>query len=240
MMTQREALGRCVPKVRPNVSQKLPKDSSCCGHKNRHGPSAQKPMLTAIVPCVRTQHVWRSTNSVAGMSVDEQMMRQVLALARLAQASGNHPFGAALSKDGRFLEGASDRSVSENDPTYHAELSLIQQYCRTNELLSLEGLTLYSNVEPCPMCAGAIYYAGVSRLVFSVSRTTFYSLVSRRRGIRPRNYTSSASIINDKRSRIEIVGGVLEAEGINLLSNYEFFSKVELRRQMNSKGDRPS
>lgn len=87
----------------------------------------------------------------------------------LAQArSGNTMFGAVLVRDG--IEAAAYNTVATtHDPSAHAELNLIRDYCTARKLTSLAGYTLYTTAEPCPMCAALISFTGVSAVVFGVS-----------------------------------------------------------------------
>ena len=94
------------------------------------------------------------------------LLRQALDLAREAAARGDHPFGALLARQGRVVLRARNTVHSERDCTRRAELNLVSRACR--ELAPwLDGHTLYTSTEPCAMCAGAIYWAGVSRVVYA-------------------------------------------------------------------------
>src|SRR5258706_10528494 len=151
---------------------------------------------------------------------DEQFLRRAIALANDALQRGADPFGAVLVKDGVILHEASDRSVESSDPTFHAELSVISEYCRAHHVMALPGCTLYASTEPCPMCAGAIHWSRISRLVFSVSQDM---LTARSGG---RRKPSAASLL-DQYKQIEIIGPLLPEEGIKIFEGYTFTSKVE-------------
>ncbi len=71
-------------------------------------------------------------------------------------AKGFDAFAAVLVLEGKMMASSKDKWIVYSDPTAHAELTLISEYCREKGLVSLEGYTLYSNVEPCLMCSGAI------------------------------------------------------------------------------------
>jgi tRNA(Arg) A34 adenosine deaminase TadA len=65
-------------------------------------------------------------------------------------------------------------TLSYSDPTAHAELVVISEYCRQQRILDLDGYTLYSSAEPCVLCAGAIKWAHISRVVFSVTQAMLH------------------------------------------------------------------
>ncbi|MFO8059796.1 MAG: nucleoside deaminase [Bacillota bacterium] len=98
---------------------------------------------------------------------DEQMMRRCLQLAEQALEAGDHPFGAVIVDGvGNAVSEGRNREVTEYDPTWHAEMDAIRQATKSLQSNSLEGLTLYTNGQPCPMCSAAIRMTGISRVVF--------------------------------------------------------------------------
>jgi tRNA(adenine34) deaminase len=86
-------------------------------------------------------------------------------------------------------------------------------------LLDRSGYTLYSSTEPCLRCAGAIKWAGISRVVFSVSQATLQAL----NGGRPK--PSCASLVNTGKRVIEVAGPFLEDEGLAVFTNFDFKPK---------------
>jgi tRNA(Arg) A34 adenosine deaminase TadA len=150
------------------------------------------------------------------MSSDEGFLRLAIALARQGRERGGHPFGAVLALDGRVVHQVYDRCVELSDPTFHSELSLISEYCRAHQIMSLEGYTLYASAEPCPMCAGAIHWARISRVVFSVSQAMLQELS----GGRPK--PTAASLINIGHQPIEVVGPLIPEEGLAVFEGYAF------------------
>jgi tRNA(Arg) A34 adenosine deaminase TadA len=96
-------------------------------------------------------------------------MQAAIAASRAALAAGNRPYGAALvAPDGRLLLTAQNSQVTEDDCTAHAELALVRQATRALGAAALQGSTVYASGEPCAMCAGALFWAGVRRVVFAV------------------------------------------------------------------------
>ena len=94
-------------------------------------------------------------------------MRRALALARRAGRWGEVPVGAVVVDEaGRTLAAEHNRSLSSCDPTAHAEILALRQAASAMGNYRLGGVTMYVSLEPCPMCAGALVWARVKRLVF--------------------------------------------------------------------------
>ena len=94
-------------------------------------------------------------------------MRRALALARRAGRWGEVPVGAVVVDEaGKTLAAEHNRSLSSCDPTAHAEILALRQAASAMGNYRLGGVTMYVSLEPCPMCAGALVWARVKRLVF--------------------------------------------------------------------------
>jgi guanine deaminase len=102
--------------------------------------------------------------------MDEQFLREALALAEASVASGGGPFGAVVVRDGQVIARGNNRVVPHNDPTAHAEIVALRNACTALDDFRLTGCTLYVNCEPCPMCFSAAYWARIERIVFAASR----------------------------------------------------------------------
>jgi len=101
---------------------------------------------------------------------DFALLRRSFEIARRAREHGNHPFGALLAdRDGNVLIETENGFLPDRDATAHAERLLATQACRTLDRQTLSGCTIYSSAEPCAMCAGAIYWAGIGRVVYGLS-----------------------------------------------------------------------
>ena len=101
---------------------------------------------------------------------DKRFMREAIKLATDSVNRGGGPFGAVIVKDGAIIAGASNSVTIDNDPTAHAEVNAIRLACRRLGTFSLAGCTVYTSCEPCPMCLGAIYWAGISRIFYGNNR----------------------------------------------------------------------
>ena len=100
----------------------------------------------------------------------EFFMREAIRLANESVAAGGGPFGAVIVRDGRILAGCSNSVTIDNDPTAHAEVNAIRSACRSVGNFSLAGCTIYTSCEPCPMCLGAIYWAGIDHIYYGNTR----------------------------------------------------------------------
>ncbi len=94
-------------------------------------------------------------------------MQQALEEARAGAAAGEVPVGALVVRDGRVLASCQNRVERDLDPTAHAEVLALRAACRSVGEKQLPGATLYVSLEPCAMCAQAIAFARIERLVFA-------------------------------------------------------------------------
>jgi tRNA(adenine34) deaminase len=101
---------------------------------------------------------------------DTEHMRSALELARRAAAQGEVPIGAVLTDpQGRVIARAGNATITQGDPTAHAEMLCLRQGARELGNYRLGGCTLYVSLEPCAMCAGAVVWARLARVVFAAS-----------------------------------------------------------------------
>jgi tRNA(Arg) A34 adenosine deaminase TadA len=109
---------------------------------------------------------------------DLHYLRMALAVAQRARDHGNHPFGALIvDEENRVLLEAENTVVTERDCTGHAETNLMRQASRLFLPEKLEKCTLYTSTEPCAMCAGAIHWGRVGRVVFALSEERLYAMI---------------------------------------------------------------
>lgn len=108
---------------------------------------------------------------------DVVLLRRTFELAVEARAAGDHPFGALLAdSNGEVVLQARNTVNSERDVTAHAERNLIALASIELEDRELSSYTIYASTEPCPMCAGAVYWGGVGRVVYGLSQRGLYAL----------------------------------------------------------------
>lgn len=146
---------------------------------------------------------------------ESQFIKITIGLAQKSKDNGNHPFGALLvDANGNILLEAENNVVTENDITGHAELNLMRLASKKYDSNFLASCTLYTSTEPCPMCAGAIFWGNVRRVVFGVSEEGLYSLIDKE----DENilYLPCRDVFKHGQKSIEVVGPVLEDEAIKV------------------------
>lgn len=144
---------------------------------------------------------------------DESFLRRTLELAMRARAAGKHPFGAiVVDADGNVVAEACNNSLPpDGDPTQHAEVVAASLAARALDTDALAGATLYTNAEPCAMCAGAIYWCNIGRVVYALSETGLLALT----GDHPENPTLSLpcrDVFARGQRHVAVVGPALEDE----------------------------
>jgi tRNA(adenine34) deaminase len=142
---------------------------------------------------------------------DEFWMRRALEAAEEARNLNEVPVGACLiDKSGEILAIAGNRTIIDNDPTAHAEILALREAARKIGNYRLTDTCLYTTIEPCAMCAGALVNARVKRLVFGATDERFGAVETIFR-------ICDNSSLNHK---IEIVSGVLKEECKQLMQNF--------------------
>jgi tRNA(adenine34) deaminase len=100
---------------------------------------------------------------------DGRYLRQAIAWSRVARDRGNRPFGAVvIADDGRVLAEAYCNTNESGDCTGHAETNAVRQLGKRIDRETLARATLYSSAEPCVMCAGAIFWSAIGRVVYGI------------------------------------------------------------------------
>ncbi len=143
---------------------------------------------------------------------DLQLLRRAIKIAERSRAGGNHPFGALLAgPDGDVLLEAENSCGTLGDRTGHAERNLMTEASRTFDERFLASCTMYTSAEPCAMCAGAVYWAGVGRVVYGLSERALKALI----GPDPENLTMDLpcrQVFAAGQRPVEVVGPLLEEE----------------------------
>jgi tRNA(adenine34) deaminase len=151
----------------------------------------RSPFSTAAVPA-------------AVSPTDEAWMQQVLDLCAEALDRGDCPVAAIVVRDGVLVGAGSNRVTTARDATMHAEVEAIRDACARLGTARLEGATLYSAMEPCPMCCWALKEAGIARLV----------LGARHAGMRRTDYGdySVEQLLAMTRASLDVTSGVRTAD----------------------------
>ncbi|TCN30193.1 nucleoside deaminase [Sinorhizobium americanum] len=154
-------------------------------------------------------------------SYDESLLRKAFDVARRSRDGGDHPFGSILADhDGHvLLEQCNGYSSEGGDRTAHAERLLATRAGMAYDLEFLAGCTMYTSAEPCAMCSGAIYWAGIGRVVFGLSERQMKQLT----GDHVENPTLDLPchiVFAAGQRATEVVGPMLEVEAAKLHEEY--------------------
>ena len=152
---------------------------------------------------------------------DQALLRRAFDVARRSRAAGDHPFGSVLADgEGRALMEQGNGYTSEGgDRTAHAERLLASRAARAYGLGFLARCTLYTSAEPCAMCAGAIYWAGIGRVVYGQSEKALKAQT----GAHEENPTLDlpcATVFAAGQRKTEVVGPLLEDEAAQLQTDF--------------------
>jgi aryl-alcohol dehydrogenase-like predicted oxidoreductase/tRNA(Arg) A34 adenosine deaminase TadA len=122
-------------------------------------PALPEPLLEAV------------RRGIPSPGVNPVFMREAIELAHAAVARGGGPFGTVVVLDGQVIGRGWNQVTLCHDPTAHAEILAIRDACARRGTFRLEGAQMYSSCEPCPMCLGAILWAGITELCYGADRT---------------------------------------------------------------------
>lgn len=150
------------------------------------------------------------------MTDDEILIAKTYQLAQSAQAKGNHPFGALLVVDGEIILTAENSVVSDNDVTRHAELNLVSKATQALNPATLRRSILYTSTEPCAMCTGAIFWAGISKIVYGCSAVTLGEIAGGAFVVPCRELLK----FGRKEREISVLGPLFEHQGAEIHRNY--------------------
>lgn len=142
--------------------------------------------------------------------VDEEFMREALLEAQAAGDDNEVPVGAIVVFDGSVIGRGRNAVIKSSDPTAHAEIVALREAARTVGNYRLTGATMYSTIEPCAMCAGALVHARVARLVYG-AKDPKAGAVETHLGI------CSTDFLNH---RVSVEGGILEDECRRVLQSF--------------------
>ena len=162
-------------------------------------------MTTSLPPSAGTNDRLTAT--------DRAHLRESIRLSSVSRAEGRHPFASlVVSGEGVVVASAGNNSLPpEGDPTQHAELCAVAAAARVLPPQEMTRATLFTSAEPCAMCSGAVYWTGVSRVVYALSEHRLLTLT----GDHPENPTFSLpcrEVFSRGQREIEVVGPLLEDE----------------------------
>lgn len=147
---------------------------------------------------------------------DEFFIRKTIELAMKSRECGNEPFGAILVKNDKIVMSGENKINTFCDPTHHAEIGLIRKFCVENNIFDLKDYTLYTSCEPCVMCSGAMVWANLGKLVYSVSHDQLAEIAGSNIMI------SCEEVFEKSPNKPKIVERLLNDEGLKVFKGYKF------------------
>ena len=146
----------------------------------------------------------------AGTRIDEEWMRQALAAASEARKRDEVPVGTCVVAGSNLLAVAGNRTRTDRDPTAHAEIVALREAAKKLGNYRLSATVVYSTIEPCAMCAGALIQARVGRLVYGAADERAGAVISHFR-------ICDTDFLNH---RLQVTTGVLEEECRELMQDF--------------------
>ena len=144
---------------------------------------------------------------------DERLLRRSIELSAQTRAKGNLPFGALLADaEGNIVLEAETTGITDGNVLYHAETNLMHDAMGALTDGERAAGTLYSSCEPCPMCAGTIYWGGITRVVFGLSEQRLYEIASAQTTTPVALFGGCRLILEGGTQDIEVIGPCLEDE----------------------------
>ncbi|MGF1481449.1 MAG: nucleoside deaminase [Cyanophyceae cyanobacterium] len=144
----------------------------------------------------------------------EPFIQKSIELSRQAVYKSNMPFGACLVRDGKIILTAENTVNTDNDPTGHAETNLVRKAARLFPPDVLQESILYTSTEPCAMCAGAIYWAGIPTVIFGCSNHTLGEIAG------PAISLSCREVFARGARNTEVIGPVQEEEAVKVHQDF--------------------
>lgn len=147
----------------------------------------------------------------------EKYMRIAFEEAEASKKNGENPFGAVLlDPEYNFCHKSQTKCIELSDPTAHAETLVIREYCKKIKSIYLKDYILVCSGEPCILCSGAIKWAKIGQIYYSVPQEFINKLSGGK--LKP----SCESLINTGTYQKHIVGKILLNEGMNIFNDFEF------------------
>ena len=142
---------------------------------------------------------------------DAKYLRRVIEAAKQSRAAGRHPFSSLVVLDGEVIAESQSLKSGNTHPTNHSEMRVLREASATRTPPVLARATLYASTEPCAMCAGAAYWAGIGRVVFGFGEASLRAMT----GAHPWNPTLALpcrELFSRGSRKIEVIGPYLEDE----------------------------
>lgn len=149
------------------------------------------------------------------MKNDIELLRRSLAVAQRSLDNGNLPFGCLLADaDGNILAEGENTVITTDDSIRHCEINLIHQLAGKYPVEFLNNCSLYASTEPCPMCAAAVFWSGIGRVVYAIGKESFHAIAETNN---PANILSLSAndLLKYGERKVMVEGPLLEEEAAN-------------------------
>ena len=148
---------------------------------------------------------------------EQQVLHQAIEVSQKAVDNGNMPFGGVFADaDGNVLAEAENTSFTEADPTAHAETNLVRKIIRELTPEQIAEGTLYTSCEPCAMCAGAMYWGGVNRMIYAMSEADLLGLTGGHEDNPTMTGVGCREILASGQREIEVLGPFLIEDAMDV------------------------
>ncbi|WP_291870918.1 nucleoside deaminase [Maribacter sp.] len=153
------------------------------------------------------------------MQQDIKFLRMTMDMAKKSQQKGNLPYGCILvSKEGTVLLKGENTIHTDRDCLAHAEINVIREASKIYDHAFLKTCTIYTSDEPCPMCSSAIYWSGLGKLTYGLSKDAYYNIVGRD-ALDWVFEISAREVLKRGKRKVEVTGPFLESEVAELHTN---------------------
>lgn len=147
------------------------------------------------------------------LELHQRWLEQTFSLARAARARGDHPFGSVIVRGDRAIAALGNTVTTGRDVTAHAELNAVRELERAG-LTDRSDLVLYASTEPCMMCCGAIYWAGIRAVVFGCSSEALERLAG------PGLALHSRALLGSGAQPTRVIGPLLEEQALEVHAGF--------------------
>lgn len=173
--------------------------------------------------CSLSSLAWLSNSRLAlqktlNMS-DHNLCRRTLTIAKRSFLQGNLPFGCLLADaNGNILLEAENSVITSKDAIAHCEINLVHAFAGKYDFEFLNTCTVYASTEPCPMCSGAIFFSGVGRIVYALSKERYKEIANDHN---PAYHfpVSSKELLSKGGRQVHVEGPALEQEAIEFYAS---------------------
>ena len=146
----------------------------------------------------------------------EELLTATFEVAKRSQENGNLPYGCILvDEHGNIIMEGENSVITEKDSLGHAEINLIREASKKYGFDFLDKCTIFTSDEPCPMCSSAIFWGGIGRLVFGLSKSRFYQEYGKDNPTTDFDI-SCRKILSAGGRKVGVVGPLLEDEALQL------------------------